>query len=86
MSYICGKRADMAVEQEITTEFKNTAIDLIVAMVVDELAHDMDLSSTDLLPRFISSQTGKLLYEEGSKLWWSGPSDIAEMYKTEIAK
>ena len=60
------------------------AIDLMVTMVADELAEGMHLSPTDLLPRFVASRTGKLLYDETSKLWWSEPSDIADMYKAEI--
>nr|WP_300789986.1 hypothetical protein [uncultured Acetatifactor sp.] len=55
----------------------------MVAMVVDELAEEMRLDPTDLLSCFITSRTGRLLYDESSKLWWSGPSDIAEMYKAE---
>lgn len=34
----------------------------------------------------MTSNTGRLLYEEESKLWWNGPSDIAEMFKNEIGK
>ena len=56
----------------------------MVSMVVDELAGEMQLNPTDLLSRFIVSRTGRLLYDESSKLWWSGPSDIAEMYKAEV--
>lgn len=74
----------MAVEKTISEETKKNAIDLMVTMVVDDLAEEMHLSPTDLLPRFIASRTGRLLYDETSKLWWSGPSDIADMYKAEI--
>lgn len=76
----------MAVEKEVTDKTKENAIDLIVMMVVDELAEELHLHPTELLPKFIRSRTGKLLYDENSKLWWSGPSDIAEMYKKEIEK
>lgn len=75
----------MAIETVVTEERKKNAIDLMVTMVVDELAEDMHLKPAELLPRFVTSQIGKLLYEEDSKLWWSGPSDIAEMFKAEIA-
>lgn len=74
----------MDIEKVVTEEIKKNAIDMMVTMVVDELAGDMGMSPTELLPRFAVSQTGKLLYDETSKLWWSGPSDIAEMYKAEI--
>lgn len=81
---ICGKREGMVVEETITEETKKNAIDLMVTMVVNDLAEEMHLSPTDLLPRFIASRTGRLLYDETSKLGWSGPSDIADMYKAEI--
>lgn len=64
---------------------KKNAIDLMVAMVVDEAAMELHLTPTELLPEFVISNTGKLLYDETSKLWWSGPSDIAEMFILEMA-
>lgn len=74
----------MAIEKKVTEEAKANAIDLLVTMVVDELSEDLNLRATELLPKFVESRTGRLLYDEESKLWWSGPSDIAEMYKAEI--
>lgn len=74
----------MAGKRVVTEEAKKNAIDLLVAMVVDEAAEELHLTPTDLLPEFVISNTGKLLYDETSKLWWSGPSDIAEMFKMEM--
>ncbi|MBD5549356.1 MAG: hypothetical protein HDQ97_18550 [Lachnospiraceae bacterium] len=76
----------MDIEKVTTEEKKKNAIDLMVMMVVDELAEDMHLKPTELLPIFVASQTGRLLYEEDSKLWWSGPSDIAEMFIAELER
>ena len=76
----------MAIEKMISEETKKNAIDLLITMVVDELGEDMSVEPTELLPQFMVSKTGKLLYEESSKLWWSGPSDIAEMFRMEIKK
>ena len=76
----------MDVEKLVSEEAKRNAIDLIVMMTVDELAEDMHLNPTELLPKFVVSQTGRLLYEENSKLWWSGPSYIAEMFKAEMKR
>lgn len=76
----------MDLETAVTEETKKNAIDLIVAMTVDELANEMSLKPTQLLPEFVNSRTGKLLYDEESKLWWSGPSYIAEMFQMEIKK
>lgn len=75
----------MAIEKgTVSEEAKKNAIDLMIMIVVDELAEDLQLDITQLLPQFVASKTGKLLYDETSKLWWSGPSDIAQMYKTEM--
>lgn len=74
----------MAIEKTITEESEKNAIDLLVTMVVEELAEDLNIKPAELLPRFVLSRTGRLLYDEKSKLWWCGPSDIAQMYKTEI--
>ena len=74
----------MAVEKIVSDDTKKNAIDLMVMMVVDEVAENIHMKPTDLLPQFVASKTGKLLYDEQSKLWWSGPSDIAEMFMAEI--
>lgn len=74
----------MVIEKEVTETTKKNAIDLIITMVVDELSEDMQVPASELLPLFIVSKTGKLLYDESSKLWWSGPSDIAQMFKKEM--
>ncbi|GFI01649.1 MAG: hypothetical protein HFI44_05610 [Lachnospiraceae bacterium] len=74
----------MAVEKIVSDDTKKNAIDLMVMMVVDEVAENIHMKPTELLPQFVASKTGKLLYDEQSKLWWSGPSDIAEMFMAEI--
>lgn len=71
---------------ELTEEQKKFAIDLMVTLVVDELANELPLDQTTLLSKFVASKTGALLYDESSKLWWNGPSYIAEMYKKEISE
>ncbi len=74
----------MVIEKKVSETKKKNAIDLLITMVIDELSKDMQLPASELLPKFIVSKTGKLLYDESSKLWWSGPSDIAQMFKDEI--
>ena len=76
----------MDIEKSVSEEKVKNAIDLMVTMVVDELAQEMEMKPAELLPKFVLSRTGRLLYDESSKLWWSGPSDIAEMFKAEISK
>ncbi|MGO5465111.1 hypothetical protein ACTQX3_07590 [Catenibacterium mitsuokai] len=61
-------------------------IDLLIAMVVEEIAEETGKDRKDILIDFLSSKTGKFLYDETTKLWWSGPSYIAEMYMQEVNK
>ena len=55
---------------KLSKERMDYTIDLLIAMVVEEIAEE----------------TGKFLYDETTKLWWSGPSYIAEMYMQEVNK
>ena len=61
-------------------------IDLLIVMVVEEIAEETGRDRKDILIDFLSSKTGKFLYDETTKLWWSGPSYIAEMYMQEVNK
>ena len=70
--------------ENVTEEQKKFAIDATVALVVEELANDLKVDATTMLKDFVASDTGALLYDESSKLWWSGPAYIAQMYKEEI--
>lgn len=70
-------------EERLTKERIDFTIDLLISMAVEELAEDLNKPAVDILPDFIESKTGKLLYDESSKLWWNGPSYIAELYITE---
>ncbi len=74
----------MAVEKAITEEAKNNAIDMLVTLIVEELSEDLKIEPDEAFSSFISSKTGELLYDEESKLWWNGPSYIADMYKDEM--
>ena len=59
------------------------AIDLMITMVVDEVAQKLDLDPSDVLPQFLESRTGKMLLDESTKMWWEGPSGIVEEYLKE---
>ena len=70
----------------LSKERMDYTIDLLIAMVVEELAEETGRDRKDVLIDFLSSKTGKFLYDETTKLWWSGPSYIAEMYMQEVNK
>ena len=71
---------------KLSKERMDYTIDLLIAMVVEEIAEETGKDRKDILIDFVSSKTGKFLYDETTKLWWSGPSYIAEMYMQEITK
>ncbi|MBD5517672.1 MAG: hypothetical protein HDR07_03990 [Lachnospiraceae bacterium] len=70
--------------RDVTEEQKKFAVDVMVTLVVEELANDLHCDPTVLLKDFVASRTGALLYDESSKLWWSGPAYVIDMYKKEI--
>ena len=59
------------------------AIDMVIALTVEELAEDENCDPVKLMPEFLASKTAKMLYDESTKLWWNGPSYIAEMFRAE---
>lgn len=65
---------------KLSKERMDYTIDFLIAMVVEEIAEETGKDRKDILIDFLSSKTGKFLYDETTKLWWSGPSYIAEMY------
>lgn len=70
---VVGKIADDA------TNF--TIIAYIAGTYGDIGSEEVDAAKA--LSEFIASETGKLLYDEESKLWWNGPSYIVDMYLKE---
>ena len=61
----------------------NSSIDLLIALVVEEIAKDENQDPSLVLPEFINSNIAKMLYKEETKLWWEGSSFIAQKYKEE---
>ena len=71
-------------ELSISKERLNYTIDLLVTMAVEEISAITGNDSKAVLVDFLASKTGKALYDETTKLWWTGPSYLAEMYLEEI--
>ena len=65
-------------------ERNNNSIDMAITLTVDELAAESGEDASKVLSDFMMSGTAHLLYDEESKLWWDGPSAIAQMYREEI--
>lgn len=72
-------------ELSISKERLNYTIDLLVTMAVEEISSFTGKDSKEVLADFLASKTGKALYDVTTKLWWTGPSYLAEMYLEELA-
>lgn len=57
---------------------------MLITLIVEELSEDLKIEPDEMLSSFLLSKTGALLYDEQSRLWWNGPSYIADLYKNEI--
>lgn len=73
-------------EVTITKEKMNYTIDILITMVTEEIAEETGKDRKEALIDFMSSQTGKALYDEKTKLWCNGPAYIAELYMEELKK
>lgn len=70
-------------EMTVPKEKMDYTIDLLITMVVEEISDDIGKDSKDVLMDFLSSKTGKALYDIDTKLWCNGPSYIADLYLEE---
>lgn len=78
MSYIQGENRGMS-----DIDKYNNSIDVLIALTVQEISATTGRDMSDVMEEFMSSRTAKMLSQEDLKLWWNGPSDIAQMYKEE---
>ena len=75
----------MAIDTPVPVEKENAAIDMTISMAVEELSETLHKSVEEILPVFVQSKTCAVLYDRESKLWWDGPSAVAELYLEEIS-
>ena len=68
----------------IPKEKMDYTIDLLITMIVEELSEDTGRDSKDVLIDFLSSKTGKAIYDVETRLWCNGPSYIADLYMEEM--
>ena len=50
-------------------------------LTVEELVKETGQSTERVLLDFMKSNVAKMLYDDATKLWWDGPSAIAEEFK-----
>ncbi|MBQ7372674.1 MAG: hypothetical protein IJW67_12485 [Blautia sp.] len=68
---------------EVSKDRINTAIDMVISLVVNEISAEDHVDASIVMSEFLASQTARMLYDEKTKLWWDGPSDIVERYREE---
>lgn len=56
----------------------------ITSMAVEELSDILHKPVEEILPMFLQSRICQVLYDRKTKLWWDGPSAIAELYLEEL--
>ena len=59
------------------------SMDLTALMAVEQLAKETNQSMEKVLLDFMKSNTAKMLYDDSTKLWWDGPSAVAEEFKNQ---
>lgn len=59
------------------------AMDLTAKMAIEQLAEETNQSQEKVLLDFMKSNTAKMLYDDSTKLWWDGPSVVAEEFKNQ---
>lgn len=60
------------------------AMDLVAKMAVEQLANEQNKNIEEVLISFMKSNTGRMVYDDSTKLWWDGPSAVVQEYKNEM--
>lgn len=60
------------------------AMDLITKMAVEQIAKEENKNIEDVLISFMESNTGRMVYDDSTKLWWDGPVAVVQEYKNEM--
>ena len=62
------------------------AIDLLISMVVSDIAEEDNRRASDVLPEFLQSRTAALLLDAKSRFWWDGPDAVKDFYREEVKR
>ncbi len=73
-------------EQVISKDMMDYTIDSLITMTVEELESDLDKKQSEILYDFLKSDTCRLLRDTSLKIWWNGPTYLAEMYLEELER
>ena len=59
------------------------AMALSVTLAVQEIAEKTNVSLSSALLSFMESNTGRMIYDDSTKLWAEGPSSITDAFLKE---
>lgn len=62
----------------------NFSMNLTTLMAVEKLAKEQNTNTEEVLISFMKSNTGRMVYDDLTKLWWDGPVAVAQEYKNEM--
>lgn len=62
----------------------NFSMNLTTLMAVEKLAKEQNTNTEEVLISFMKSNTGRMVYDDSTKLWWDGPVAVAQEYKNEM--
>lgn len=56
------------------------SMDLAAMMAVEQLSQETNQPQEKVLLDFMESNAAKMLYDDSTKLWWDGPSAVAQEF------
>ncbi|MBO4214503.1 MAG: hypothetical protein IKX99_07280 [Lachnospiraceae bacterium] len=59
-------------------------LELLAAMVSQNIAKKQKISRTKAFTRFMKSKTAEMLFDESTYMWMNGPDYIADEYRREV--
>lgn len=65
----------------MTDEKTLFAMDLTALMTIEQISKETNKPAEEVLLNFMESNAAKMLYDDSTKLWWDGPSAVAEEFK-----
>lgn len=62
----------------------SAAMNCVAACAIEDIAEEADLPLEKAAADFLSSQTACRLFDDSTKLWWEGPSNVVQDYWDEV--
>lgn len=76
----------MDLKHEAIADNIKAAMDLTAVMAAEEIATDHGWTQAQAIEALLSSSVGEQLYDDTLKLWWMGPSAVAELFEMQTLK